>query len=171
MSWQWRIRSKSASYLSPYEAQVLVKECGINVPERNSNRACERLEKALDRLLDDKIISNWQYADWNWDNAKKQGWIKNWLATKIVIEPPELVQDSYQSIGQNIDKARLIETISNTTPTDFAEQVKLKRKELKLSQMELAEIIGVSQPTISRLENGKSIEAAEKKQVERWLSS
>lgn len=174
LSWQWRIRSKSATYLQPYEAQTLIKEAGIKVPERNANRACERLEKALDRLQSDNLILGWQYVEWDWENAKKHGWIKNWLTTKIAIEPPDLIRDSYQSIGQTIETPLLSLMEKIPLPRNEAEiaiQTKTKRKSLNLSQMQLAEILGLSQPTLSRIESGRKVSADEKQKILQWLAS
>lgn len=174
LSWQWRIRSKSATYLQPYEAQTLIKEAGIKVPERNANRACERLEKALERLQSDNLILGWQYLDWDWENAKKHGWIKNWLTTKIAIEPPDLIRDSYQSIGQTIE-APLISLMEKTpfpkNEAEIANQTKLRRKALKLSQMQLAELLRLSQPTLSRIESGRKVSEEEKQKIIEWLAS
>lgn len=174
LSWQWRIRSKSSTYLQPYEAQTLIKEAGIKVPERNANRACERLEKALDRLQADNLILGWQYVEWNWDDAKKHGWIKNWLTTKIAIEPPDLIRDSYQSIGQTIETPLLNLMEKTPLPRNEAEialQTKTKRKALNLSQMQLAELLGLSQPTLSRIESGRKVSADETKKILNWLAS
>lgn len=174
LSWQWRIRSKSATYLQPYEAQTLIKEAGIKVPERNANRACERLEKALERLQADNLILGWQYIDWDWENAKKHGWIKNWLTTKIAIEPPDLIRDSYQSIGQTIE-APLISLMEKTpipkNEAEIAIQTKNKRKALKLSQMQLAELLRLSQPTLSRIESGRKVSEEEKEKIIQWLAT
>lgn len=41
-------------------------------------------------------------------------------------------------------------------PNAFAEQVKAVRKQLKLSQDELAQVLGVSFATVNRWENGKT---------------
>lgn len=174
LSWQWRIRSKSVTYLQPYEAQTLIKEAGIKVPERNANRACERLEKALDRLQNDYLIRGWQYLDWDWEDAKKHGWVKNWLTTKIAIEPPDFIRDSYESIGQTIEKPLL--TLMEKTPpprneAEIALQTKAKRKALNLSQMQLAENLRLSQPTLSRIESGRVVSKEEKQKILEWLAS
>lgn len=174
LSWQWRIRSKSATYLSPYEAKTLIKEAGIKVPERNANRACERLEKALDRLQSDNLIRGWQYIDWDWEKAKKHGWIKNWLTAKIAIEPPDFILDSYQSIGETIEKPLLKLMQKTPSPRDEAEialQTKEKRKALNLSQMALAEMLGLSQPTLSRIEAARKVSKTETQKILKWLTS
>ncbi|MBX7174722.1 MAG: helix-turn-helix transcriptional regulator [Pyrinomonadaceae bacterium] len=174
LSWQWRIRSKSVTYLQPYEAQTLIKEAGIKVPNRNANRACERLEKALDKLQTDSLIRGWQYVDWNWENAKKHGWIKNWLTTKIAIEPPDLIRDSYESIGQTIEKP-LLSLMEKTPPprneTEIALQTKARRKALNLSQMQLAENLRLSQPTLSRIESARKVSKEETQKILEWLAA
>lgn len=170
LSWQWRIRSKSVTYLQPYEAQTLVKEGGIKVPSQKSHRACERLEKALDRLQSDNLIAAWQYQDWDWSQTNKHGWIKNWLSAKIAIEPPDLIRDSYESIGQIIEKPMLQQTSQPRNEAEVALQVKAKRRAKKLTQMQLAEFLGLSQPTLSRIESGRKVSTEEKQKILGWLS-
>ena len=170
LSWQWRIRSKSATYLQPYEAQTLIKESGIKIPERNANRACERLEKALDRLQTDSIISSWQYSDWDWSAMNRHGWVKSWLTTKIAIEPPDFIRDSYESIGQNIAKPLLKTTAQPQNEAEIAQQTKAQRKAKRMSQMQLAEFLDISQPTLSRIESGKPVSTQEKNKILKWLT-
>lgn len=174
LSWQWRIRSKSASYLQPYEANTLIKEAGIKVPSRNSNRAVERLEKALDRMQTDGLITGWQYLDWDWSNTNKHGWIKEWLASRIAIEPPDFIRDSYETITATAEKQTLQPKLdfTNSPPRNEAEisiQTKAKRKALKLTQMQLAELLELSQPTLSRIEAGRKVSHEEKQKIIQWL--
>ena len=173
LSWQWRIRSKSATYLQPYEAQTLIKETGIKIPDRNVNRACERLEKALERLQSDQLISNWQYVDWDWSQAGKRNWIKNWLSAKISIEPPDFITDTYERIGTRAEKLISRGNKQNKIPNadNISQLTKQKRKDHKMSQMRLAELLGVSQSTISRIESGRNISFEERKKILKWLNS
>lgn len=175
LSWQWRIRSKSATYLQPYEANTLIKEAGIKVPNRNANRAVERLEKALDRMQTDGLISSWQYLDWDWSNTNKHGWIKEWLASRIAIEPPDFIRDSYETITATAEKQNLQPKLdfTNSPPRNEAEisiQTKAKRKSLKLTQMQLAELLELSQPTLSRIEAGRKVSHEEKQKIIQWLT-
>nr|HQU85984.1 helix-turn-helix transcriptional regulator [Pyrinomonadaceae bacterium] len=175
LSWQWRIRSKSASYLQPYEANTLVKEAGIKVPNRNAHRAVERLEKALDRMQTDGLITSWQYQDWDWSNTNKHGWIKEWLASKVAIEPPDFIRDSYETITATAEKQNIQPKLdfTNSPPRNEAEiaiQTKAKRKSLKLTQMQLAEMLELSQPTLSRIEAGRKVSHEEKQKIIQWLT-
>lgn len=175
LSWQWRIRSKSASYLQPYEANTLVKEAGIKVPSRNAHRAVERLEKALDRMQTDGLITSWQYLDWDWSNTNKHGWIKEWLAARVAIEPPDFIRDSYETITATAEKQSLQPKLdfTNSPPRNEAEiaiQTKAKRKALKLTQMQLAELLELSQPTLSRIEAGRKVSHEEKQKIIQWLA-
>lgn len=175
LSWQWRIRSKSASYLQPYEANTLVKEAGIKVPNRNAHRAVERLEKALDRMQTDGLITSWQYQDWDWSNTNKHGWINEWLAAKVAIEPPDFIRDSYETITATAEKQNIQPKLdfTNSPPrneSEIAIQTKAKRKSLKLTQMQLAEMLELSQPTLSRIEAGRKVSHEEKQKVIHWLT-
>ncbi len=176
LSWQWRIRSKSATYLQPYEARTLIHEAGIKIPERNANRACERLEKALDRLQTDGLVTSWQYLDWDWSKTGKHGWIKSWLTSKIAIEPPDFIRDSYERIIPVAGKAALAEkgsenkTDAPRNEAEIALQTKKKRRSLKITQMQLAENLGVSQPTVSRIEAGRKVSFDERRKIIQWLA-
>lgn len=174
LSWQWRIRSKSATYLQPYEANTLIKEAGIKVPSRNANRAVERLEKALDRMQTDGLITGWQYLDWDWSNTNKHGWIKEWLASRIAIEPPDFIRDSYETITATAEKQTLQPKLDFTdspprNEVEISIQTKAKRKSLKLTQMQLAELLELSQPTLSRIEAGRKVSHEEKQKIIQWL--
>lgn len=174
LSWQWRIRSKSAGYLQPYEAQTLLKEAGIKIPKRNAVRSCERLEKALDRLQSDGLIRGWQYSEWDWSKTNKHGWIKGWMTEKIAIEPPDFILDAYETIGKSYEKKVIkAETKkpkkSDTKKDEISLNVKSKRKSLKLSQMQLAEMLNLSQATLSRIENGKKVSLEELRKATNWL--
>ncbi len=175
LSWQWRIRSKTTSYLQPYEVQTLVKECGLQVPKRNANRVCERLEKALDKLQSDNLISGWQYLGWEWEQTKKHGWVNDWLSARIAIEPPDLIKDSYETIHAPHENqtVKQIETAKTSSPlrkeADIAAAVKSKRKAAKLTQMQLSEELGLSQATLARVEGGKKVSDDAKRKVLDWL--
>jgi DNA-binding XRE family transcriptional regulator len=175
LSWQWRIRSKSAGYMQPYEAQTLIREAGIKIPKRNAARACERLEKALDRLQSDGLITGWQYNNWDWSKANKHGWIKKWLTEKIVVEPPDFIRDNYETIGKVVEERVLSAKPGKTkrsirNDADVAISVKQKRKAFKFSQMQLAEMLDLSQPTLSRIETGRKVSLEEKQKVLKWLA-
>ena len=172
LSWQWRIRSKTTSYLQPYDVQTLVKECGLQIPKRNAHRTVERLEKALDKLQSDNLISGWQYIGWDWEQTKKHGWLNDWLSAKIAIEPPDLIKDSYETIhGAALEKQIEAPKINAAprTEAELAALVKTKRKSLKLTQMQLAEELDLSQATLARVEGGKKVSDDAKKKVLEWL--
>jgi DNA-binding transcriptional regulator YiaG len=187
-SWQWRIRSKTTTYLQPYEVGTLVKEAGIVIRQLKPSRLSERLEKALDKLQADGLIAAWQYSNWDWAKAKKHGWLNDWLSAKIAIEPPEFIKDSYQIIQQPANlktiSAKSSQTdVSEPTNTSGAEtkkvfprneielahQVKAKRKLMKLTQMQLAEQLNLSQATMARVEGKQKISDEAKQKVLAWL--
>jgi DNA-binding transcriptional regulator YiaG len=175
LSWQWRIRSKTTTYLQPYDVQTLVKECGLQVPKRNVHRVTERLEKALDKLQSDNLISGWQYIGWEWEQTKKHGWVNDWLSAKIAIEPPDFIKDSYETIHSlPVEKQTEIPKLNGAhssprTEAEIAKEFKNKRKSLKLTQMQLSEELELSQATLARVEGGKKVSDEAKKKVLEWL--
>ena len=172
LSWQWRIRSKSVSYLQPYDAYTLTKECGLEIPKRNAHRVVERLEKSLERLQSDGLIAMWQYINWDWEKTKKHGWINDWLSTKIAIEPPDFIKDSYQTMhgvsAATTDTPKLPKT-SPQTEAEVSEAVKIRRKSLKMTQMQLAELLSLSQATLARIEGAKKVSDDARRKILKWL--
>lgn len=70
-----------------------------------------------------------------------------------VFKAKDLIEKRYGKLGsQSRDKFRE-EAFSNF----FGEVIKSRRKELKLSQENLAQMIGKKRPYISRIENGEDI--------------
>ena len=176
LSWQWRIRSKTTTYLQPYDVQTLVQECGLEIPKRNQQRAVERLEKAFEKLQADELILGWRYIGWESKQTDKHGWLQEWLAAKIAVEPPDFVKDSYETIHESTEEPQLIEAapvaaapLNLDTEADIAEAVKVRRKHGKLTQTQLSELLGVSQATTARVEGGKKVSDDAKQKIVEWL--
>jgi transcriptional regulator with XRE-family HTH domain len=53
--------------------------------------------------------------------------------------------------------------------TDLSQQIRDRRAELRLSQQQLAQIVGVSRGTIRNVEAGKPMEASTRRGIERAL--
>ena len=70
-----------------------------------------------------------------------------------VINAKDLISKRY---GQQGSKER--ETFTNTALSNYFGQILLdRRKKLKMSQKELAQIVGKKRPYISRVENGEDV--------------
>ncbi len=97
-SWQWRIKARSGDYSRPYRVATLLEavEEELNIQRPGVTR--ERLEKALEMLMDDRVIASWQYDRWDEKHAEGRGWAKIWLEATIMVEPPAEIQETYKHI-------------------------------------------------------------------------
>ena len=221
-SWQWRVQAHSENYLRPYRVVSLLETVGEEVSEHHPSRTRERLEKALDTLQADQVIGAWQYDRWQEDIAEDKGWINFWLQATLLVEPPEAIKQSYQSIvemqqtrlgknelgrgnrtspgtkasnknaGKRSNKkassgppdeqteTRLkppdgvllgaVAPAAQTQQPGLSELVKRKRVEFGLSQLEVAQELGVNRSYLSKLEHNilnpsPEMQAA----IEKWL--
>jgi hypothetical protein len=108
-SWQWRNRQGAGAYLVPFNVETLLNAANKEVSKDNPSRTKDRLEKALDTLQRDEIISGWQYELAHEDNVGLKGWWKDWLLWKVIIEPPQEIMDQYEKIklpGEKNDRKK-----------------------------------------------------------------
>jgi len=111
------------------------------------------LEKALETLLQDVLITAWQYERWDEAWTMHRGWAQHWLQATILIEPPEVIRATYHRLERH-------ESSSPKVPTRLAaaalgERVKQRRLALGWSQIQASEHFKVHQATWSRLEHGQ----------------
>lgn len=166
LSWQWRNQAYNGQYMQPYRVATLLEAAGEAIDKNAPSRTRDRLEKALDTLQSEGVIGAWQYDRWNEDAAGKPGWAKRWEQATVLIEPPDEIRDHYQ---KNIEKP--VEDHKQQAQGDtLNERVKARRKMLRLSQLQAAEQIGISQALLSQIERGRKPSAATQKKLETWLS-
>ena len=101
----WRIRAYKKNQLHQgVRIKTILEEIGHSVDSRNPGRTKARLEKALDQLQEDEIISSWKYGSKN--NIKGYGWINKWLECKVeVVAPKELIDKYTKKIAGSGDDA------------------------------------------------------------------
>ncbi|MDD4238652.1 MAG: helix-turn-helix transcriptional regulator [Desulfotomaculaceae bacterium] len=171
LTWQWRNRQGGGAYLAPFNIETLLNAVNKEVSKHNPIQTKVRLEKALDILQQDHIITGWQYESVNEEIVGTKGWWKEWLIWKIIIEPPQEIMDHYGKIrGPKIKKREAPPTCCQDRSTTFMGPiVKKARLQSGLSQMQAAEEIGVDQSTMSRLERGKSTDGRTRHLIKKWL--
>jgi DNA-binding XRE family transcriptional regulator len=164
LSWQWRVQARRSDYMRPYRVSTLLDAVGTEDYKNRPDRIRERLERTLDVLEQDEVISRWQYDRWDENDADQQNWFEIWKKATILIEPPESIMDWYKSIEKpqkSEHEARLLERPSpleigagSPEPEELARMIKDHRKKLGLSQIEAAEALEVAQSYFSKLERG-----------------
>ncbi|MCM3570642.1 helix-turn-helix transcriptional regulator [Neobacillus mesonae] len=177
LSWQWRIRQKSADYLRAYHIggeKGLLKVMDLEVNPRYGSRIKEQFEEILDTLQQDGIIKEWSYKEKNIEQQIEQerNWFANtWLKARVQIIPPTeitgigddrdilLIDDNdYETVNfstmlkgmTQTETAAAIEIIEEKGVTP--ESIHDERKKRGLTIVEAANELGMSHSTLSRYE-------------------
>jgi hypothetical protein len=160
LSWQWRIKASRSDYLVPYHLETLLKAISLEMDRRFPGRTRSRLERALDTLERDGVVRAWQYQ-LDRTQGRKVHWANEWLQSTVLIEPPELIFDRYQKIGQ---KRRDVVEISA-----LPQRLRDRRRRAKMSILVAAEQSGVSPQEFLSAESGRSTEDSVRNKLEEWL--
>lgn len=189
LSWQWRIQVTRNDYTRAYRTSTLIEAVGMEPDQKRPGLTRDRLEKALDRLQADGVIAQWQYEPerWNEEWASLRGWLDKWLASTIIVEPPEPIRESYKKIEQSYEEEHLFnapllrktrssasysaqEHLPDNGKEDIAVALQTRRKQLGLSQMQTAELLGIGQSYLSKLEKGRvKLTPDLQKRINAWL--
>lgn len=168
-SWQWRIRATAGDMTRPFKVKTLVEEVGreLNRNRQNPNRPVERLEKALDVLTADGVITAWQYQDGFDVPYTEKGYYEKWLAASVIVEPPQVFLDHAEQLQAPKKKALPVPKADRDKVKAFdPARLKLARQVRGLTQLQAAETIQgilaqrgakvkLSRPYYSMLEAGK----------------
>lgn len=172
VSWRWRTQARKGDYWQPNRITTLLHAIGEDVNERTPSRTRDRLEKALDTLQEDGLIGGWYY-DNKWDEAVAvtRGWYRIWKNTAIIIEPPAVITEQYQSIQKRKKTKSSQEALMPLSSLNLlGQQLRLVRSHLDLTLNQVAEEIGVSPSYLSHIECG-SKHPSEKIQISisKWI--
>ncbi|MGM0890563.1 MAG: helix-turn-helix domain-containing protein [Bacillota bacterium] len=177
LSWQWRIRQKSADYLRAYHIggdKGLLKVMDLDVNPRYGSRIREQFEEILDTLQQDGIIKGWSYKENNLEKQIEQerNWFANtWLKARVQIIPPYEIsgmgdnQDLILIEDQDYDTENLLTMLKGMTDRETGatremveekqvspETINKERTVRGLSILEAAKEMGISHSTLSRYE-------------------
>lgn len=174
LAYQWRIRQQGGNYLQPFMVETLLNAIGLEINQKHPNRAKEILEKILDTLLKDNLIKGWQYENGIDESiVGKRDWSKEWIQWKIFIEPPQVIMDQYAQIKSppTTKTAKQIEKLSPSQKEEIGKKFKETRLKRGLTQMQIAEELGIHQSHISRIEKGQSTSKETLKKIEKWFAT
>lgn len=142
-SWHWKHTTHSESKTYPYPVKSLLEAAGQEIQARFPQRTRARLESALANLLNDKVISHWEYQ--NWTESSQKNWVDAWSETTLLVVPP------------GVFKKQLRQPSEQYAETDsFGQRLRAVRLKHKLSQAQASKNFGITQAYLSKLENGKS---------------
>ncbi|MED1203503.1 helix-turn-helix domain-containing protein [Heyndrickxia acidicola] len=164
LSWQWRIRQKSADYLRAYYIggdKGLLKVMDLDVNPRYGSRIKEQFEEILDTLQQDGIIKEWSYKEKDLEQQIEQerNWFANtWLKARVQIIPPIEVTGM-------VDERELLLSSDDTEETvDFSTMLKGMTRRETAAAIEMVTKIQVTPENMSRIrkERGLSLQEAAK---------
>jgi hypothetical protein len=170
LSYQWRCKAYAGDLLQPFKVASLLEAVGTLVNSRKPFLTRARLEKALDTLLQDRLIAAWQYDRWDEACTARRGWARVWLQATILIEPPESVRLHYQRLARHEEPTPL----ALPAPLTLGVRVRQRRQQLRLTLTQVAEQLGVSPSYLYRLEQGhrgKRPAAKLQQTCEKWLAA
>lgn len=98
LAWIWRADKTGKRGEAGLLVKTLMEKADQKVDRRNPARTRDRLEKALDKLQEDKVISGWHYQSPDESIINKRGWWKKWLEWKVIIQAPKELLSYYSSI-------------------------------------------------------------------------
>jgi len=168
-SYQWRCRAHSGTYLQPYRVETLLMAVGATLDRAHPGRTRIRLERALDRLLADKVLAAWQYDRWEEARASRAGWVEHWLQATILVEPPAVIQQQYQQLASVEAAAPAL-----PAPDTLGSRLKRRRHQRGLTLIQAAEQLQMSPGYLSRLEQGRRgqrLPAAVQHKLDTWLTA
>lgn len=186
LSWLWRINATNTSISFPLKVGTLLDCVGeAEKSPRFPNRVRERLEKALDTLKEDAVISSWQYSKQFSETAieQQQNWYPMWLRWTVDIEPPPEILDHYRNLiaaGSGAGNSGGGGGTNNSAgigggagrARSRGQRIRARREELGLSQSAAAAQIGIDRTLLSRIEQDKRNPSQnDLTKIERWLES
>lgn len=107
---QYRIRANQKTWAQPYRIETLLDGAGVEVDRGHPDRFRQRIEAALNLLTNPVdmhgpvCVASWKYP--HPIDATGRGWFARWLASGVVILPPDAVKDPYQPIGERKRRPR-----------------------------------------------------------------
>ncbi|MBK5482555.1 helix-turn-helix transcriptional regulator [Peribacillus sp. TH16] len=198
LSWQWRIRQKSADYLRAYHIggdKGLLKVMDLDVNPRYGSRIREQFEEILDTLQQDGIIKGWSYKEKNLEKQIEQerNWFANtWLKARVQIIPPTEItgmgddQDLLLIEDQDYDTENFLTMLKGMTDRETGatremveekqvspETINNERTNRGLSILEAAKEMGISHSTLSRYERNliKRPYTVSLEKMKEWLNA
>ena len=173
LSWQWRIGASRSTFVKPFHVRTLLEEIGLEVDPHDPAKTRIRFENCLDALLEHGDIAAWQYERWDEENLPRRGWLPIWMTATVCLEAPESIKEAYRAVERTLEaKPAPARTLPAAVPTTLGERVRDRRRKLKLSQLQAAEELGVSQPYLSQIEKGTRSPAADvETRILEWLAA
>ncbi|MEM9552626.1 MAG: helix-turn-helix transcriptional regulator [Acidobacteriota bacterium] len=169
LAWQWRIRARAGDYLRPLRVDTLLRAVDLDAALSRGRRPAvvrDRLESALDQLVDDAVLAAWHYERWREPATGRPRWLAHWREAPVVLEPPPEIPDAYRSLERRRRRG------PRPVPSSLGRRLAVRRRRDALTQAAVAAQLGVSRAHIAALETGRRAPSATlAERLEAWLDS
>jgi hypothetical protein len=102
LAWLWRINRGNKK--EGLRVQTLLDAASQEIDQARPGRTRGRLEKALEQLQADGVITAWEYENFNDSITARRGWWQQWLESKVILTAPEELTQHYQQIEDKRQK-------------------------------------------------------------------
>lgn len=162
--WQWPIKNRFNNFEQPYKVKTLFNAANYEIDKRFLKKNKERLVKALNTLKEDRLISDWKFAD---DVINMS--YDEYVDTIVYVFPPDEIITKYRIDLLLEDCKKYTKVVINEDYISALTQY-MNKNNLRLRAL-AAEIGTVSYRTIHRFLSGESISAASMKKIVSFLNS
>ena len=97
-AWIWRISSERTK--EGVTVKTLLDAASMEMDKNRPHRTREKLEKVLDQLQQDDVITDWRYDEIDESLFNKRGWWREWLEHKILVTAPGVLLEQYREIQE-----------------------------------------------------------------------
>lgn len=153
---------------------------GADLKKPQAAKIRHRLERALQTIADDGILTDWKYANSDWDVATRQaweagkkprGWLEEWLQQVIEMHIP----DNYQTIRANREKLHKAAPAAPPADTfalsnDDTLVADIRKAVQGITKGAAAAGMGISRPTLNALLEGKAVQESVRQKASAWLN-
>ena len=102
LAWLWRINRGNKK--EGLRVEKLLAAASMEIDQARPGRTRDRLEKALDQLKADGVITTWEYEDFKEALTARRGWGQRWLDSKVIITAPKEILQHYEKIESERQK-------------------------------------------------------------------
>ena len=172
LAYQWRCRVSHYNFIGPFKVRTILENIQMGVDDRRPNQTKLRLETAMQRLIDSRVIRSFQYAPAFDDTlVGKKGWRYEWLESLIEVEPPEFVQDHYTRKESDLAQ-RAIANGNEQTQVNLCVLLKEARKRRGFSQSVAAGQLQITTTWFCLIERGAKQPSRQlEQQILAWIET
>ena len=157
-SYLWRCRARTGSFSKPIKVSTIFAEgLRLEIDNRRLARTKDHFLSCHRNLQRDAVISGWRY----------QGQVGPWPDWAITIDPPAEILQHYGPLMRGHQSTQPQENLPPEVRQLVGEQIRQKRLGAGLSQLSLAQQLGISQAVVSKVESGC---AAAPNSLREWLA-